>query len=107
MTKVELYQDKRVNRIVSHLPGVRAAVADAALDIGVEAEARLLSHRDYTNATNHQIEVEQGRVDSYVYLTGPAPMSVEFGHWVEGKYKPFAPTYVPGLYIISQAAGVI
>ncbi|AIG78463.1 Hypothetical protein AJAP_28125 [Amycolatopsis japonica] len=99
-----VYSDRTVNRIVSRLEGVRAAVADAALEIAADAEARLAGHRETGRA---RIEVEQGRVDSYVYLVDEAALSIEFGHWVEGAYKPNVPTYVEGLYIISGAAGLI
>jgi hypothetical protein len=104
MGYVRLHSDKTINKIVSHLPGVKAAVADAALEIGVKAEANLALHRD-TGAAS--IEVEQGRVDSYVYLVDDAAMSIEFGHWVGGKYKTDKPRHVEGLYIISRAAGII
>jgi len=101
-----VYSTRRVNRIVSHLPGVRAAVAEEALEIGVRAEAKLLRHRDRTNRTDHSVDVSQGRIDSYVSLVGPAPLSVEFGHWYKGNLGG-TPQYVPGLYIITGAAGLL
>jgi hypothetical protein len=100
-----VYSDRTVNRTVSHLPGVRAAVAEEALEIGVRAEANLARNRD-TGASS--IEVEQGRVDSYVYLVDPDnAVAMEFGHWVAGSYETDTPKFVDGLYIISLAAGLI
>jgi hypothetical protein len=102
MKEIELYKDKVINRRVSRLPEVRAEVAETALNIGVDAEARLLRHRDTTNSTDHRIEVEQGRVDSYVYLVGPAAYAIEMGHVHNHSKK-----WVNGIYAISGAAGLI
>lgn len=99
-----VYGDKTVNRIVSHEPGVRAAVADAALEIASDAEGRLARHY---KSGEHRIEVEQGRTDAYVWLVGQGALGVEFGHWVKGAYESDPPKYAEGLYIISGAAGLI
>jgi hypothetical protein len=103
---VHLHSERRINRTVSRLPGVKAAIAAEATRIGARAKARLESHRDPTNATDHQIEVDFGRVDAFVSLVGPAPLSVEFGHWYTGNLGG-SPKYVPGLYILMGASGLI
>ncbi|WP_439377828.1 DUF5403 family protein [Amycolatopsis lexingtonensis] len=100
-----VYSDRTVNRIVSHIPGVKAEVAEAALEIGVRAETKLLRHQ---KTGSHRIEVEQGRTDSFVWLVGPAALSVEFGHWVYNDDEQVEPLgYAEGLYIITEAAGLI
>ncbi|ERB55488.1 hypothetical protein N806_31195 [Rhodococcus sp. P27] len=100
---VRLIGQKAMNRVVSHIDGVKAAVADQALEIGVKAEMRLNMHRYSGNAS---ISVTQGDVDSFVNLDDPAAMSIEFGHMVKGKYESDTPKYVAGLYIITGAAGL-
>lgn len=92
-----------MNHVVSHLPGVKAAVYFEARDIGARAEARLAMHKTTGNAS---ISVTRGDVDSFVNLEDPAALSIEFGHWVGGKYRRSTPKYVPGLYIITGAAGL-
>lgn len=103
---VHLHSERRINRTVSHLRGVKNALALEAIRIGARAEARLESHRDPDNATNHEIEIDFGRVDAFVSLVGPAPLSVEFGHWYTGNLGG-SPKYVPGLYILMGASGLI
>lgn len=101
---VELKGEKAINRIVSHLDGVHGAVGKEAAKIKGKAERRLASHRQTGAASVTQT---QGDVDWFVNLEDPAAMSIEFGHWVEGKYKDREhPQYVPGLYILSGAAGL-
>lgn len=66
------------------------------------AEAKLARHRK-TGA--HSVGVETGDLDRYLYLEGPAAMSVELGHDVvteDGEVVGDA----EGLYIISDAIGL-
>jgi hypothetical protein len=99
-----LRSDRTINKIVSQQPEVKEAVSEAALKIAVKAERKLQLHRD-TGAA--RIEVEFGRTDAYVFLVDEAAVSIEFGHWVKGKFETSEPKYVPGLYVISEAAGLI
>lgn len=73
--------------VISHLPGVKAALSEEAHSLGVQAEMALAGHRK-TGAA--QIEVEHHALDWYVKLTDPDPggngfrqdrsaMSIEFG----------------------------
>lgn len=96
--------EKRINYIVSRENTVQAALAALASQIAGRARANLASHRQ-TGAAH--ITVTHGRVDSYVNLVDPAAVSIEFGHFVGGKYAGDTPKYVPGLYILSRAAGLI
>ena len=97
-----LYSEKALNEVVSHLEGVRDEVHDHAKDVGHTAQGRMSGHH---RSGEHEVTVTRGEVDSFVNLVGPAPESVEFGHWVKGKFeKKDEPKYVPGLYIITGAA---
>jgi hypothetical protein len=99
-----LISQKAMNRVVSHLDEVKSEVAEKALEVGLRAEARLAGHRRTGRA---QVTVTQGDVDAFVNLEDPAVLSIEFGHMVKGKFETDVPKYVPGLYIITGAAGLI
>lgn len=89
---------QRLNRIVAGQ--AKSATAAEALSIGVRAEAALAGHR---HDGDHKVTVTEGRrSDAFVNLEGPAPMSVEFGHWTGYKAR----AYVPGLRILRDAAGL-
>lgn len=107
MAKIDLKKERRVNKIVAHTPGVRAEVYSAAQDIAAEAETNLLAHRDTTNNTDHEITISRGTVDSFVNLEGPAPAAVEFGHFHGTGSSENTARFVPGLYILHRAAGLI
>lgn len=97
------YGPKAMNTIISNIDGVVAAVADEAKSEGRKAEARLSGHHHQGHA---QVTVTHGDVDSFVNLDDTrgesAAMSIEFGHWVKGKFEnPDKPQFVPGLYIIT------
>lgn len=104
-TYVNLRGDKAINNIVKDLEPVSAAVHLHARAIAAKAEGRLAPH---TKTGQHHIEIEYGRVDAYVWLTGPNAVSVEFGHDVYNDAEQIAPIgYAEGLYIITGAAGLI
>lgn len=103
---VVLWNEKTINRIVSHVDGVVATVADEAKDVGDKAKARMAAARDNTNRTNHEVDVTHGDVDSFVNLEGPAPLSVEFGHFYDNGEIEADVKYIPGKYIITGAAGL-
>ncbi|HVV11579.1 DUF5403 family protein [Amycolatopsis sp.] len=102
--------DRAINNILKGLPNVKGAVDAAALEIGVKAEAKLNRHRQ---SGASRIEVESGRVDSYVWLVDPDDaMAIEFGHWhvppnSKGPVDLGEIKWVDGLYIVSEAAGLL
>lgn len=104
MAKVKIYPPKVVNTIVSHRPGVKAEIAKEAQIAKARAEARLAQHRD-TGAA--QVVVTRDHIDYLVELVDKAAVSIEFGHFVKGKYETDEPKFVPGLYIISEATGLL
>jgi len=91
---------KQVNRIVANLEGVKTSVYNRAVVIANKAYANLRSH--YYEGES-QIQIERHKTDSLVYLVDPWAASIEFGHWsvTENQVK-----WVPGLYIITRAAGI-
>jgi len=95
---VQLRGTKSINRIVSHLPGVVTSVHRHAEQIGRKATFYRMQHYAEGEA---KIRVGRGRVDSSVWLEDPAALSIEFGHINARTGK-----YVPGLYIVSRAAGL-
>lgn len=104
MARVRLYSDRVVNQIVSHLPEVHRELGEHAASIQARARGRLALH--YYEGDS-KIEVTEGAVDWFVSLVDHAAMSIEFGHWVGGKYRdPDKPKFVQGLYIITGAAGL-
>lgn len=97
---VELRSDRYIRDMVAHLPGVIDAVYDNAKTIKKEAEARLTMHRYYKDDNAAEVTMSRGDVDSFVSLEDPAAIPIEFG-WRTPKGK-----FVPGLHIITGAAGL-
>lgn len=101
---VRLIGQKAMNRVVSHLEGVHNELGDVARRVEKQAERRLAMHRDTGDA---KVTRTEGDVDWFVNLVDDAALSIEFGHWVKGKYEDKDhPQYVPGLYILSTAGGL-
>lgn len=103
MAKVRLKGKKYINTVVSHEDSTKDAVYDKATMIAAKAEVRLNMAKHRTGAS--QIKLERGRVDSYVTLADPAAMKIEFGHWLV-YYGQSTPVYIPGLYVLTGAAGL-
>lgn len=102
MGKVEwVMKSKDLSKHLSIEPTVQQTLRAAALRILQKAEALLAMHRD---EGDHKIEYERlknekyGHIDHYVVMTGPAPVSVEFGHVAKNG------RWVQGLYIITRAS---
>lgn len=102
--RVRLYGDKHVNKTTSHEEGVIGAVNGKAVEIGARAEA-LLNTVPKHRTGQSEIKVEQAKTDSYVILNDEAAMSIEFGHWLTA-YGEQTGKFVPGLYILHNAAGI-
>jgi hypothetical protein len=98
-----LIGQKAMNRVVSHQPESVDACADKAQEVSGVAKSRLAAHRHSGDA---QVTVTHGDVDSFVNLEDVAALSIEFGHMVKGKFETDTPKHVPGLYIITGAAGL-
>lgn len=80
---------------------VQRALRERSKKIARAGKALLAIHRDTgahsVDYVGHSSTHEYGHIDHYVMLTGPAPISVEFGHRTSnGKW-------VNGLYIMTRA----
>ena len=104
MAGVQLIGEKAMNRIISHHQAVQWKVTEVTEEIGVKAGKNLAVHRD-TGAA--RIETSYGETDGFVSLVDEAADPIEFGHFVGNSNSEMGFTYVPGLYIISRAAGIV
>lgn len=87
--------DKRFNARLARLPSVQSAVRSERDVIARRAEASFASH---DRPGGHRITTENDAPDALVWLEGPAPRALEFGHVTRnGKW-------VGGLGILSRAA---
>ena len=86
-----------VASIVAHMPEVKAAVRLERDKLAARAAGLFASH---DNPGGHHLTKENGSTDALVSLEGPAPLSVEFGHWT-----PDHKTHVAGLHILGRAIG--
>jgi uncharacterized protein DUF5403 len=100
---VKLINDKPMNKVISRLPGVKEAVWEVTQEIGARATTIRMAHFAEGQA---KIEVTQGKVDGHVALVDPNAASIEYGHWLKLKDGKVV-RYIPGLYIIHRAAGII
>jgi len=99
MARVDLISQRRINELISHLPGVVDAVYDEAVDLKRRAEFKLAEHR---REGHTRIVLERSIPDAIVSLVDtdnnkgePAAHAIEFGHHSKsGKW-------IPGLYVIS------
>src|SRR5690606_11216037 len=95
----------RCNERVAHLRGVKAAVYAEAKAIEYRAKASWTEHRQEGNS---RIVLERSGTDAWVSLEGPGDqrfnnaVAIEFGH-----FHNLPGEYIPGLYIISAAAGFL
>jgi hypothetical protein len=89
------FVDPKVASVVAHMPEVHAAVLLERDKVAAVAEGLFAAHN---NPGGHEISTRAEKVDGLVDFTGPAPMSVEFGHWT-----PDHKTRVEGLHILGRA----
>jgi hypothetical protein len=100
---MRLYKRQSLNTVISHLEGVRKTVHDTAHEVEGKAQAKMSKHH---KSGSHQVTLTRGDTDSFVNLEGPAPLSVEFGHFVGGYFgeKQKKLQRVNGLHIITGPA---
>lgn len=98
MEKVRLYSG--LERIIAHSDEVEGILGDFSYDILLRARARLSRH---TKSGAHRVTQTKGKVDHFVNLEGPAAMSLEVGHWVEGAFEGDEPKFVEGLWILRDS----
>lgn len=88
--------DSAFMRKLANLPSVQDAVLDERDQIAGRARSLFASH---DRPGGHRITTSRSRPDAAVWLEGPAPRAVEFGHFTPGGDK-----YVDGLFILARAA---
>ena len=92
--------DKILHKKLASLPGVKAAVRETADRIEARAKADFAPH---DNPGGHTIRSRNAGPDRLVYLTGPAPVALEYGHFTRAR-KGANPSWVEGLHIMGRAA---
>ena len=93
-----VFVNPRIADIVAHMPEVVAAIHAERDKFAQIAEGIFASH---DNPGGHKITTTDGTLDAFVNLEGPAPLSVELGHWTPGRTS-----FVEGLHIFGRAIGV-
>ena len=102
MSEVKLISETAMNDVVSKLEPTNQAVWKETKKITNKAKRLLGQHRQTGEA---QIEITFGDTDGHITLADPAALSIEFGHFV--KKKDGTVVYVPGLYVLRRAAGLM
>lgn len=100
--KVTITETSReISKVISKMDPVQDALESHAKKVASVARALLAPHRrtgahgvDYIG---HEKAIKFGHIDHYVIMSGPAPISVEFGHRAENG------RWVHGLYIMTRA----
>lgn len=103
VAKIFVQDNARTRRTNARMPQVAAAVEAKTFEILLAAEGLFASH---DHPGGHRIEVEKGKTDGFVSLVGPAPLSVEFGHFEGDEQFGDDRRFVKGLHILSRAAGL-
>lgn len=89
------FVDPNIAKAVAYMPEVRAAVLLERDKVAHIAERLFASH---DNPGGHEVTTSTHAPDGFVNLDGPAPLSVEFGHWT-----PDHKERVEGLHILGRA----
>lgn len=97
---INLGSKKKFNRIILNQDGVQRRIDVITRRIEGESRARLAKHR---KTGEHAIMVYRDRhtrvIVLYAKTDNGAPMSIQFGHYQYGKWK-------PGLFILPTGKGV-
>lgn len=96
---VDLISEKKMNKTISHLGGVKAELRKEANIIADIANVRLAPHRK-TGAAH--ITVSHGIVDYYVSLVDEAALSIEFGHYLGRQELGTRRRFVRGLHLFLE-----
>jgi hypothetical protein len=95
-----LMPEKRLNRLVSRMEGVRMKVRQKGAEIQVKAMIRLAPHRRTGQA---HIDFHMGRTDALISLvdegTDSAVLSIEYGHYAGRRGLTHSRTWVEGIHV--------
>lgn len=89
------FVDPQVAATIAHLDGVHAAVIAQRDELEGVAEGLFASHN---NPGGHEFSARDEKTDALLDFTGPAPLSVEYGHWTADHKR-----HVEGLHILARA----
>lgn len=95
---------KRTHKMLATMPGVQAAVKKNADEVEARAKTLFAQH---DRPGGHRIGSRKRGPDRLVYLSGPSPLSLEYGHFTRQPTNPandWTPTRVEGLHIMGRAA---
>lgn len=99
--KVTLIPQRDMSKHLAKDGKVQAAVRAQAEKMAARGRGILAAHRvsgaHKVEYEGHRSSVKYGHIDHYVVLTGPAPISVEFGHRAENG------RWVAGIYVLTRA----
>lgn len=87
--------DPKIAALVARMPEIHVAVIAERDKLEGIARGLFASH---DNPGRHEITTTDEKVDALLSLEGPAPLSVEFGHWTHDHKK-----HVEGLHILGRA----
>jgi hypothetical protein len=91
----------RIESRIARQPFVKAAVR-AERDKVADIAKGLFAEHD--NPGGHKITTTNSRkTDAFINMDGPAPLSVEFGHFAAQSADGDIPRFVEGLHIFSRA----
>lgn len=93
--------DKRMHKRLATMPGVQAAVKANGDAVEARAKANFAAH---DRPGGHRIGSRKRGVDRLIYLTGPAPLSLEYGHYAGSADSEGPRTWVPAMRIMGKAA---
>lgn len=83
-------------RELASLPGVKAAREELAGKIAAKAQTAFAVH---DRPGGHKIGVKHSGLNSLVYLEGPAPGALEYGHFTRG-----GGNWVEGIHVLGKAS---
>lgn len=93
---------KNIDKKIAKTRVVQGAIDVAAKEIAGRARTLAAAHSD-TGAYASSIKVTPAGIDRLVEATDPAAVHIEYGHIEVSKNG--TQTWVPGLYILTQAIG--
>jgi hypothetical protein len=92
-----VWVDPNIAAKVAHFPEVKAAVRAERDKVAGVARGLFATH---DMPGRHEITTQDDHLDALVSLEGPAPLSVEYGHWMNTKD---GRKFVEGLHILGRA----
>ena len=92
-----VWVDPKIASKVAHTPEIKAAVRAERDRVADIARGVFASH---DRPGGHEITTQNDRTDALLSIDGPAPLSMEFGHWSETKN---GRKFVEGLHILQRA----